>query len=158
MYSLHMPDILVFMAGGARYGVAVDAVQEVVRAVSISPIPGVPAIVEGAFSLRGVIVPLLDLRSRFGHSRKAVELSDRFIVVRAGRRTVALHADATEGMASVAAGAIADVQHVMPRSKWITGTAALPDGLVLIHDVETFLTAAEADALAGAVEPANTTT
>ena len=153
----HMPDILVFMAGGARYGVEIGAVQEVVRAVSISPIPGVPSIVEGAFSLRGAIVPLLDLRSRFGHSRKAVELTDRFIVVRAGRRTVAFHADATEGLASVEPGAIAAVQPVISRSPWITGTAALPDGLVLIHDVETFLTAAESDALASAVDLANTT-
>lgn len=147
-----MPDILVFQADGARYGVYATAVQEVVRAVAITDVPGVPEIVTGVFNLRGALIPLLDVRSRFGHARKPVALADRFIVVTTGRRTVALHADATEGLVSVERGIISDVHRVIPESKWIGGTAALPDGLVLIHDVETFLSAPEADALDGALD------
>lgn len=146
-----MPEILVFTADSARYGVDAAVVQEVVRAVAIAPLPGAPPIIEGVFNLRGSLTPLLDVRSRFGHPAKPVQLSDRFIVVRAGRRTVALHVDTTEALATLTQADVADIYDVVPDSKWIAGTASLPDGLVLIHDIETFLSSAESGELDAAL-------
>jgi hypothetical protein len=58
-------DIVVFEVGGQVYALPALDVHELIRAVAIVPLPRAPAIVEGIINLRGKIVPVLDIRSRF---------------------------------------------------------------------------------------------
>jgi purine-binding chemotaxis protein CheW len=61
----HPLQVLVFEVAGRRYGLPADDVQELLRAVSIVPLPRAPAVVEGVINLRGKVVPVLDVRGRF---------------------------------------------------------------------------------------------
>lgn len=141
-------DFLVFEVGGQRYGIPSSDVAEVLRAVTPVPLPRAPAIVEGVFNLRGTVIPVLDIRSRFELSAKPVELTDHLVVARAGERLVAIRADRAVDLLRLAPDAIEDASRVSSHADYLAGVAKLADGLVLLHDLRTFLAQAEAEALA----------
>jgi purine-binding chemotaxis protein CheW len=150
--SQHAVELLVFELAAQRYGLRLSCVQEVVRAVAITHLPGAPAVVEGAIDVRGRVVPVLDLRARFGLPRKLLDPDEHLILARGGARLVAIRADRVHWLFDIAAAAIVESARVTPTLAHVAGVARLPDGLVLIHDLETFLTEAEAEALEGALE------
>lgn len=144
-------ELLVFELSGQRYGLSLSAVREVVRAVAITPLPGAPPVVEGAIDVRGRVVPVLDLRARFGLPPHALDPDQQLILARAGRRLVAVRADRVARLDSVPATAIEVATQVTPTLRHLAGVARLTDGLVLIHDLETFLSQAEAESLEDAL-------
>src|SRR5258706_409789 len=85
--------LVVFVLGGHPFALPSRDVRELVRAVAVMPLPNAPAIVEGVINARGRIVPVLDIRARFGLPAKALEPSDHMILADAGDRVVALRAD-----------------------------------------------------------------
>lgn len=151
--DLASANILVFELAGRRYALREEAVVEVTAAVSAFPLPKAPPIVEGVINLRGVVVPVLDLRARFGLAPKAVEPDDHLIIARAGGRRVAVRADRAVGLAAIPDGGITPPAEVSAGTEFVAGIVKLPDGLVLIHDLSSFLSQAEAarldDALPG---------
>jgi purine-binding chemotaxis protein CheW len=148
-------EYLVFQLDRWRYAIAAADAREVAPAVTVVPLPKAPRIVQGVIDLRGALVPVLDIRSRFGLPAKPLELADHLLVVSAEERVVALHVDCVIGLMRVPGDAIEDACRAVPASSYVAGVAKLPDGLVLIHDLATFLSKAEADALA-AMEPIET--
>lgn len=144
-------DILVFEIAGQRYGLAASAVRELVRAVSIVPLPKAPAIIEGVIDVRGTLVPVLDLRARFRLPARPVEPGDHLVLAEAGPRVVALRADRALGLARLQPGGVQDLVTVVPGAEYVAGVARLDDGLVLIHDLAKFLSQAEGAALDAAL-------
>lgn len=140
-------DLVVFEIGGLRYALPAPAVSEVVRAVTVVPLPQAPPIVEGLINVRGALVPVLDVRTRFRLPPKAASHMDHLILAWAGPRLVAIRADRALDLARVEAGDIEDATTVVPDADYVSGVAKLSDGLVLIHDLRTFLKEAEAVAL-----------
>ncbi len=134
-------DVLTFDLSGYRYALAARTVREVVRAVSIRPLPKAPAVVEGVINVRGTIVPVLDIRSRFRLPQKPLQHTDHLIVAWAGARLVAIRADRVADLAHLDAEDVADLE--VAGAQYVAGVAKLSDGLVLIHDLESFLTEAE---------------
>jgi len=138
---------------GQRYGLYVDAVREVVRAVTITPLPNAPAVVEGIINVRGTVVAVLDIRKRFDLPARALDSAQYFVLARAVERDVALRVDRPADVILLDAADVDQAEPILSRSRYVAGVAKLPDGLVLIHDLETFLSEAEAaavdDALAG---------
>lgn len=146
-------EILVFELDTQRYALCSSEVRELLRAVTVVPLPRAPAIVEGIINVRGDVVPVLDVRTRFGIRAKPAEHTDHLIVARAGSRLVALRTDRALGLTRVDAGAVASGQSIASGLEYLAGVACLPDGLVLIHDLSTFLSQAEAAALDEALPP-----
>ena len=139
--------VLVFDAGGGSYAVAATDVVEIARSVTVVPLPKAPAIVEGIINFRGTVVPVLDLRSRFRLPAKPPEHTDHLVIARAGERLVALRVDRARELARLDPGLVADVREVVLGTDYVAGVGLLPDGLVLIHDLATFLSQAEGRAL-----------
>jgi purine-binding chemotaxis protein CheW len=138
---------------GQRYGLRADAVREVVRAATITTLPNAPVVVEGIINVRGAVVAVLDLRRRFDLPARVLDPSEYFVLARAGDRNVALRVDRATELIAVDPAQIDRGEPILSRSRYVAGVAKLTDGLVLIHDLETFLSAAEAatvdQALAG---------
>src|SRR5688572_3677891 len=95
-------DVLVFEVGGVRYGLPASQVREIVRAVTIVPLPRAPAIVEGVVNVHGTVVPVLDLRTRFRLPAKPLSHTDHLVLAWAGPRLVALRADRAIAMERIA--------------------------------------------------------
>jgi purine-binding chemotaxis protein CheW len=147
-----LTDVIIFEVGICRYGLPVTDVRELVRAPSIVPLPKAPAIIEGIINVRGSVMPVLDIRKRFGLASKASHPADHMIVAHAGPRLVALRIDRALDIAQVDPQDIDDAKAITPRSEYVAGVAKLADGLVLIHDLRTFLTEAEARDVDGALD------
>lgn len=140
-------EILVFEVAGQRYGLPVADVREVLRAVPPTPLPRAPAIIEGIINVRGAVVAVLDIRQRFRRPARAVAHTDHLIVAQAGPRLVALRVDRAVELARVGAADVESAEAVLPGVDYVAQVARFPDGLVLIHDLQTFLSASEAEAL-----------
>lgn len=140
-------EVLTFEIGGQPYALPARTVRELVRAVSIVPLPKAPAIVEGVINVRGSVVAVLDVRARFRLPPKPLEHTDHFVLAWAGRRLVAIRADRALDLLYLDADRIEDPKVAVPGAEYIAGVAKLPDGLLLIHDLETFLSQAEGTAL-----------
>jgi purine-binding chemotaxis protein CheW len=147
LMAVHDLEILVFDIGGQRYGLPAKDVLELLRAVAIVPLPQAPAIVEGIINLRGSLVPVLDIRSRFRLPAKPLEPSDHLVVALAGDRRVALRVDRALDLVRVHGDDIEDARGVVPGVEYVSWVAKQPNELVLIHDLRTFLSRAEGAAL-----------
>jgi purine-binding chemotaxis protein CheW len=126
-------------------------VQEVVAIPAIAPLPKAPPVVEGVVNVRGVLVPVLDIRQRFGLPPHPVTLEQHLIVARTATRPVALRADRALDLITVATETIESADSVVPGLDYVAGIVRLPDGLLIIHDLERFLSLEESRAVAGAM-------
>ncbi|HSJ06471.1 MAG TPA: chemotaxis protein CheW [Longimicrobiales bacterium] len=148
-------DLLAFEVGGARFGIELTAVREVVRAVFITPLPGAPPTVEGIIDVRGTVVPVYDLRTRFGLPIQPLHPDHRLVTAWTGDRLVALHCERTEWLVSVPASAMERTGAVSLGDRRLAGVAKLPDGIILITDLPAFLDDAERTALDAALAAAS---
>lgn len=144
-------DVLVFAVGGSRCAVPLEDVLEVVRAVAITLLPTAPSIVEGVIDVRGEVVPVVALRERLGLADAPLDPEQRFILVRAGERTIGLRVDEVEWVSRVRSSSVAAPERIARGIGWLAGVARLRDGLVLFHDLDTFFRQGEAEALDAAL-------
>ena len=142
--------VLVFDLADKQFGLLTLPVLEIVRAVSIAALPRAPAIVEGVINYRGEIVPVLDMRSRFALPARALHPDQHFIIARANGRLVALRVDRVHELVSVNREAVESAA-VAPGAEYVAGVARLTDGLLVIHDLEAFLSLDEARVLDSAM-------
>jgi purine-binding chemotaxis protein CheW len=126
-------EILVFEVAGRRFGLAAAEVRELLRAVSIVPLPLSGSAIEGVVNLRGRVVPVLDLRARLGLPARAVVPSDQMIVAQSEGRLVALRVDRALDLVRLEAGAAAAGETEWGR------VARLADGLAPLLDLRNVL-------------------
>ncbi len=143
--------LMVFGLGGQRYAVALPIVQRVVAAVEVTSLPGAPGIVLGVINVAGEVVPVFNLRRRFRLPEREITPADQFLIARTARRTVALVIDEAQSVMNHAPAEVIAAARLVTESWQIQGVIKLPDGLVLIHDLENFLSAAEAQTLDSAM-------
>lgn len=136
------PTYLVFGFRGARYGVDVRAVREIVWLPALSPIEELPPYVVGVFNLRGRVVPVMDLGLRFGHARERYQPSDHVVVIEAEGARVGIVAGELHDVAQIAHAAIDDVecyQGAGGHAQFVSGEARLDAQLVMLLEVEALL-------------------
>jgi purine-binding chemotaxis protein CheW len=147
-------DVVVFEVAGQLYGLPASDVRELIRAVAIVPLPRAPAVVEGVINLRGTIVPVLDIRARFRLPGKPLHPDDHLIVAFAGEYVVALRADRAVNLVRLDRHDLHEAKGLVPGVEYVSWVARLPNNLVLIHDLRTFLSRGETAELTGALEDA----
>ena len=146
--------LLAFTLGDRRLALAAGDVQEIVRAVAIAALPRAPAIMEGVVNLRGTVVPVLDVRKRFGMAPVPLAPDQHFIIARAGSRQVALRVDRAHELIAVDEAEIEPVERAAPGAQYVAGLAKLPDGVLVIHDLDRFLSLEEAEQMDAALDGA----
>jgi len=132
-------EILVFSLDEPRYALYLYSVERVVRAVEITPLPKAPEIILGIINFHGEIIPVIDIRRRFNLPSRELEPEDQFIIARTAKRLVALIADSVVGIHYLKSDQIADTEQELPYVEYISGVAKTEDNLILITDLEKFL-------------------
>jgi purine-binding chemotaxis protein CheW len=146
-----MQSIVVFRLDDRRYALGLAAVTYAVRAVDIVTLPRAPAIVLGVINARGRILPVINMRSRFGFPVRELELSDHIIVARTAMRRLALLVDSVEGVHECEETAVIPGGEILPDIGYVKGVVKFPDGLVLIHDLDACLSLEEQNSLDAAL-------
>lgn len=144
--------LLVFLLEGQRYALPLETVERTLRAAAVTTLPQAPGIVLGVLDVHGSIIPVLNIRRRFRLPEREIEPGDQFLLAHAGARRVALVIDAAAEVIELAPTHIVAAEVVAPGLTHIRGVAKRPDGLILIHDLETFLSLDEAAALDRAMQ------
>lgn len=139
--------VVVFELNEHRYALPLADVREVLAVPAIVPLPKAPTIVEGVVNIRGVVVPVMDIRARFRLPAQPPHPADHLLVARAGARLVALRVDQVLGLELMDPHDTQDAAAITPRTEYLVGVARRRDGLVMLHDLGAFLADAEASDL-----------
>jgi purine-binding chemotaxis protein CheW len=139
--------LVVFGLDAQRYALPLASVERIVRAVETTRLPNAPAIVLGAINVAGSVLPVLNLRRRFGLPEREINPADQFLIAHTTRHTVVLVVDEALGMVECPATEIIQPTQIAPGLDQLQGVVRLDDGLVLIQDLEKFLSLDEARAL-----------
>jgi purine-binding chemotaxis protein CheW len=131
--------LLVWTLDSQRYGLPIDAVDRVLRAVAPTALPGAPAVVSGMIDVGGRITALIDMRGRLGLPPRAVRAADSMVLARTERRPLAFFADVIEPVIEVDDDAVTAIDAVADGTRHLHGIGKTADGLVLIQDLERFL-------------------
>lgn len=143
---------VVFRLEGQRYALHLSQVERVVSMVAVSPLPETPAVVAGVINYRGSVVPVFDLRPRFGFPPREFGLSDHLLLGRTSRRMLALPVDEVLGVNEVPVEDTLAPSTLLPGVGYVTGIVALADGLLFIHDLEALLSMDEERRLTEAID------
>ena len=144
--------LVVFSLDDQRYGLPLWSVERAVRAVEITPLPKAPEIVLGVINVQGQLVPVVNLRRRFRLPERDILLSDQIIVAQTTNRLVALVVDSVLGVLTYSRREVVDADRIAPDVDYVEGIVKADDGMVLIHDLDKFLSLDEVEALARALE------
>ena len=140
-----------FLLDGAWYALRLDTVDRVVPAAALTPLPGAPAIVLGLLDIEERIVPVVDIRARFHPPGREMGVDDCFIIATTARWALGILVDAPGEVIEVAEADIDRGYGVLLGSEYIAGVVRLGVGLVLIHDLESFLSLEEEMSIVGAM-------
>ncbi len=132
---------LTFTLQGEEYGIEILRVQEIKGITKVRPIPNAPPYVKGVVNLRGTVVPILDLRSRFGMSDAEYNQFTVIIMVSVGSKVVGLVVDAVSDVLNIAQNAIEDTPEVGGDvdTSFFRGMGKVGDKLVLLLNVDKLL-------------------
>jgi len=132
-----------FMLGGEEYGADITRVQEIKGWDTVTRVPYTPSYVLGVVNLRGAIVPVIDLRVRFGLDHVPFEPTTVIVVIRVaaerGERTVGVVVDAVNEVHDIPTAKIQsspDLLGGLIDRVFIKGIATLDERMVILLDIE----------------------
>ena len=139
---------LSFALGAEEYGVEILSVQEIKGYSGITPIPNTPPHIRGVMNLRGTVIPVVDLRVKFGMNEREYDKFTVIIVVNVCGKTTGLVVDGVSDVLEIGASDVRPAPDFGPRAdtRFITGMAALNGRLAVLLNIETLLS--EQDMLA----------
>lgn len=143
--------IVVFSLEELNYAVPVECVLKVIYSVEIRFLPKAPDIILGIINYKGSIVPVINIRKRFGLKDQEVGLSDRLIIADTGKRIVAILVDRISGIKTLSRQEVKAAEF-FSFAEHLKGVVRTDDGLILIYDLNNFLDLDEETALDEALE------
>jgi len=153
--AIHPSDgvqLVSFVLDGQRYALPLPVVERVLAMVAVSPLPKAPAVALGVINFHGQVLPVLDIRCRFGLPPRDDSFTAHLLIARTARRTLALPVDEVLGVREVAWEAVIPPQVVLPGIGHVAGIVPLADGLLFLHDLDAFLSLDEEQLLTTAFE------
>jgi purine-binding chemotaxis protein CheW len=136
---------LTFSLSGEEYGIGILKVKEIIGMMAVTPVPQTPEFVKGVINLRGKVIPVLDLRLRFGMESSAYSERTCIIVVEihgeAGSLPMGIVVDAVSEVLNIRAADIADVPTfgVKLNTDFILGMAKTEGGVKILLDIDKVL-------------------
>jgi purine-binding chemotaxis protein CheW len=133
--------IVGFRIGRETFGVPIAMVHEIVRVPEITAVPEAPDYVEGVINLRGKIVPVVDLRKRFGEVEIKSTKKNRILVAEVENKMVGLMVDAASEVMKLPEGDVEPPPNVFEEGElnYVTGVGKLSGRLIILVDLTRIL-------------------
>lgn len=122
-----------------EYAVAVEKIREVIRMRKITPIPDSAAFVEGVISLRGKVIPLINLRKKLGLGLAELTRANRIIITQCGRHVLGVIVDKITDVITLDEASIEAPDAVLKEAKYLIGLGKIGKRLILLADIEKLL-------------------
>ena len=150
--------IVGFRIGNETYGVRIGSVREIVRVPEITSVPSAPDIIEGVINLRGKIIPVMDLRKRFGQTEIISDKKNRILVVELENKLIGLIVNAASEVLKIPPSEVDSPGSVFAEgeSSYVTGVGKLKGRLIILLDIAKLLQRPEYKRLEEAAEPVTT--
>jgi Chemotaxis signal transduction protein len=140
-----------FTLDEGHYALDLSAVERIIQTVEITLLPEAPDIVLGVINIHGKIIPVVNIRRRFRLSEKDIEPTNRLIIAHTLKRTVALVVDVVLGVIETPEDRVVKADTVLPGMDYVQGVVKMEDGMILIHDLNKFLSLEEEKTLDTAI-------
>jgi purine-binding chemotaxis protein CheW len=129
--------LVTFRLGREEYGVDIQSVQEIIRTTGITPVPGAPNHVRGVINLRGKIVPVVDLRLRFGLAPAEESDQRRIIVVEIGDKRLGMLVDSVSQVLKLSSTLVEEMPEEATGSggNYIRAVGKLDGRLIIMLDL-----------------------
>ena len=134
-----MEQLVIFTLDYQAYALPLNCVVRIIHAVEITNLPKAPDIISGIINVKGQIVPVVDIRKRFGFTSRELIPEDQLIIADTGKRQVALLVDQVSRIQTISSRQQIDTKETLPFAEYISGVVKIDDELILIYDLEQFL-------------------
>lgn len=151
-----LKQFVVFKLGDEEYGVNIHQVKTIERLMEITRVPKAPDFVEGVINLRGEVVPVIDLRKRFGLSERTNTDNTRIIIVSIEDITVGMVVDSATEVLQISEDSIDPAPSIIGSidSDYIDGVGKIDDRLLILLNLKKVLKSEEVNELEKAKEEA----
>jgi len=142
-----------FSLAGQSYAIDIMKIRQIIRPIKIRPLPEAPQFVEGVINLRGAVIPIIDLRKRFGIEIKP-DKEPRVIIVSIQRQVVGIVVDDVSEVIGISGVQIQPPPRLsgIP-SRFLSGACQYKDDILLILKLDEILTSEEKVSLAEMKKP-----
>ena len=136
---------ILLTVAGTTYALPSREVRHMEMIDDITRVPNAPSFIDGVVFSRGQVVPVVNLRARFGFERAAFDLRSRLIVVQSGSRLIGLVVDAAREFVAISPELVQPPHEALAgmSGRYVEGIASMGDRLILILSLERILNFAE---------------
>lgn len=130
--------LVTFTISEEEFGIDILKVQEIIRTMDITKVPGSPPHVEGVINLRGKVIPVIDLRSRFDMEYRPHDRQTRIIVIELHGMIVGFVVDAVSEVLRIQSNTVEAPPAVVAGidSEYIKGVGKLENRLLILLDLD----------------------
>jgi purine-binding chemotaxis protein CheW len=138
-------EFLAFALGGEEYGIDIQTVQEIRKVDPVTTMANAPAHLKGVINLRGIIVPIVDLRVWLGLTEARYDINTVVIVVSLHGQTVGLVVDGVSDVCTLSQEHIkpAPALHGTMNTEYIVGIGTEGERMLILVDIEALLSGAD---------------
>ena len=140
--------LVTFRIGDEEFGVDILSVQEIIRLMQITMVPHAAAFIEGVINLRGKVIPVINMRTRFSLPAVEHDANTRIVVMEFNQKIVGFLVDGVSEVLRIPASTVEPAPPVVCGigSEYIRGVGKLEDRLLILLDLDTLLSDMNADA------------
>lgn len=140
--------LVTFRIGEEEFGVDILAVQEIIRLVPITPVPRAPMDIAGVINLRGKVIPVVNMRSRFSLPARDASPQTRIVVMESEEKIVGFLVDAVSEVLRIPVTTVEDPPPVVAGigSEYIRGVGKLAERLLILLDLNRLMAHLDTDA------------
>jgi purine-binding chemotaxis protein CheW len=137
--------VVSFKLGSEEYGVDIAQVQEINRMVAVTHVPRAPQFMEGVINLRGQLIPIIDLRARFGMARAEHTKNTRIVVTEIGAKRVGMVVDSVSEVLRLPVDQVEPAPEMITGvdTEYIRGVGKIEDRLIVLLDLGRIISGAE---------------
>ena len=137
--------LILFTLGKGSYGIPIEHVFEIKKMEEITVVPKAPKFIEGVINMRGNVIPVIDLRKRFGMEKVEITKRTKIIIVEIGKRQFGVVVDAVAEVVTLAADQIEPSLPTVSglKAEFINAIGKLNDKLIIILEISKILQSTE---------------
>lgn len=149
--------LLVFQIDNQRFALPLSVVRKVIQVVEFTPLPKMPEYIHGIINYHGDIIPVINMSFLFSITPKEVEITDRLIIASTSSGSkLAMLATVVRDIVEVNPDDIVKPEHIIYGMRFVQGVIKIADGMVLINDIDKFLSKEELMQLEEEINKRNT--